>query len=71
MRNFLIDTLEEYEQEIGTNLEVEADKTGDTYWKQTENQTSRYIMGAHKQLTALLKKLEVASTRVSRGVYKI
>lgn len=67
----LIDTLEEYEQEIGTSLEMTADNTGDSYWKQTENQTSRYIMGAHKQLTGLLKKLQTGSTRVAKGVYKI
>ena len=67
----LIDTLEEFEQEIVTGMEMAGDSTGDSYWKATENQTTRYIMGAHKQLTGLLKKLEVAENRVSRGIYKI
>ena len=58
----LIETLEEFEQEIGTNLEMKADDTGETYWKQTENQTSRYIMGAHKQLEGLLKKLQTGES---------
>ena len=39
----LIDTLEEYEQEIGTSLEMTADNTGESYWKQTENQTLKNI----------------------------
>ena len=67
----LIETLEEFEQEIGTNLEMKADDTGETYWKQTENQTSRYIMGAHKQLEGLLKKLQTGESRVAPGTYKI
>ena len=67
----LIDTLEEFEQEIGTNLEKKADETGETYWKQAENQTSRYIMGAHKQLDGLLKKLQTGESRVGPGRYKI
>ena len=67
----LVDTLEEFEQEVVTAIELETDKTDDVYWKQTENQTSRYIMGAHKQLTGLLKKLETGSTRVGPGMYKI
>tara|TARA_Y100000310_G_C20487256_1_gene717461 strand:+ start:548 stop:952 length:405 start_codon:yes stop_codon:yes gene_type:complete len=67
----LIETLEEYEQEIGTQLEMKADETGDSYWKQTENQTSRYIMGAHKQLDGLLKKLQTGQSRVGPGRYKV
>jgi hypothetical protein len=67
----LIDTLEEFEQEIGTSLEMKADETGESYWKQSENQTSRYIMGAHKQLNGLLKKLQTGEERVGPGMYKI
>ena len=67
----LIDTLEEFEQEIGTQLEMKADETGDSYWKQQMNQTSRYVMGAHKQLSGLLKKLNTGESRVGKGVYKI
>jgi len=66
----LIETLEEFEQEIGTNLEMKADDTGETYWKQTENQTSRYIMGAHKQLEGLLKKLQTGESRIAPGTYR-
>ena len=66
----LIETLEEYEQEIGTQLEMKADETGESYWKQTENQTSRYIMGAHKQLEGLLKKLQTGESRMAPGTYK-
>jgi len=67
----LIDTLEEFEQEIGTNLEKKADETGETYWKQAENQTSRYIMGAHKQLDGLLKKLQTGESRMGPGRYRV
>ena len=67
----LIDTIEEFEQEIGTSLEMMADETGDSYWKQQQNQTTRYIMGAHKQLSSLLKKLETGERRVGKGIYKI
>ena len=67
----LIETLEEFEQEIGTQLEMKADETGEPFWKQAENQTSRYIMGAHKQLEGLLKKLQTGESRVSPGTYRI
>ena len=67
----LIDTLEEFEQEIVTGMEMMSDETGDSYWKQQMNQTTRYVMGAHKQLTSLRKKLETGQNRVSRGIYKI
>ena len=67
----LVETLEAFEEEIGTQLEMKADETGESYWKQAENQTSRYIMGAHKQLDALKKKLQTGESRVGPGMYKM
>ena len=69
--NKLIDTLRDYHQDIGTEIEMKGDETGETYWKQAENQTSRYIMGAHKQLEGLLRKLQTGEQRMGPGQYKI
>ena len=56
--NKLIDTLRDYHQDIGTEIEMKGDETGDYQYQTMEKQLSRYISGAEKQLDSLQKYLE-------------
>ena len=56
--NKLIDTLRDFHQDIGTEIEMKGDETGDYQYDTMEKQLSRYISGAEKQLDSLQKYLE-------------
>ena len=56
--NKLIDTLRDFHQDIGTEIEMKGDETGNYEYETMEKQLSRYIMGAEKQLDGLQKYLE-------------
>ena len=56
--NKLFTELEEFHQELGTNIEMSYEKTGNYEYETMEKQVSRYIMGATKQIESLQKYIE-------------
>ena len=56
--NKLFTELEEFHQELGTNIEMNYEKTGNYEYETMEKQVSRYIMGATKQIESLQKYIE-------------
>jgi hypothetical protein len=56
--NTIMTSVEEFHQELGTNIEMKGDETGDYQYETAEKQISRYIMGTIKQLEGLQKYLE-------------
>jgi len=56
--NELLTACDEFHQEIGTNIELKSQETGDFQYDTMEKQVSRYIMGATKQLEGMQKYLE-------------
>jgi len=54
----LIDTLRDFQQDLGTDVEMRGDETGNYQYETMEKQLSRYIIGAEKQLDGLQKYLE-------------
>ena len=56
--NKLIDLLRDYHQDIGTDVEMKGDESGNYEYETMEKQISRYIQGAEKQLDSLQKYLE-------------
>ena len=56
--NKLMDTIRDFQQDIGTEIEMKGEETGNYEYETMEKQLSRYIMGAEKQLESLQKYLE-------------
>ncbi len=56
--NKLIDQLRDYHQDLGTDVEMRGDESGNYEYETMEKQLSRYISGAEKQLDSLQKYLE-------------
>ena len=56
--NKIYTQLEEFHQELGTNIEMKGDESGNYEYETMEKQLSRYILGAEKQLDGLQKYLE-------------
>ena len=56
--NKLMDTIRDFHQDIGTEIEMKGDETGNYEYETMEKQLSRYIQGAEKQLDSLQKYLE-------------
>jgi hypothetical protein len=56
--NKLMDLLRDYHQDIGTDVEMRGDESGNYEYETMEKQISRYIQGAEKQLDSLQKYLE-------------
>ncbi len=61
----LINDLRDFHRELGTPIEMKGDETGFTEYKTMEQQISRYIRGAEKQLTSLQRFIE---KRKGRGL---
>ena len=56
--NKIFTELEDFHQELGTNIEMSYEKTGNYQYETMEKQVSRYIMGATKQIESLQKYIE-------------
>jgi|10_taG_2_1085330.scaffolds.fasta_scaffold57594_2 hypothetical protein len=56
--NTLLTSIDEFHQELGTNIEMKADETGDYQYETAEKQISRYINSSQKGLEDLQKYLE-------------
>ena len=56
--NQLLTTIDDFHQELGTNIEMKSDETGDYQYDSLEKQVSRYINVAQKGLEDLQKYLE-------------
>ena len=56
--NKLMDTIRDFQQDIGTEIEMKGEESGNYEYETMEKQLSRYIMGAEKQLDSLQKYLE-------------
>ncbi len=54
----ILETIDEFHQELGTQIEMKGEETGDYMYDTAEKQISRYINGATKQLEGLTKYLE-------------
>ncbi len=50
--------LEEFHQELGTNIEMKQEETGNYEYEVIEKQVGRYMSGAIKQIDSLQKYLE-------------
>lgn len=56
--NTILESIDDYHQELGTTMEMKSQETGDYMYDTAEKQISRYINGAQKQLEGLQKYLE-------------
>ncbi len=56
--NKLLTTLEDFHQDLGTDVEMKSQETGDYQYETAEKQISRYIMSSMKGLEDLQKYLE-------------
>ena len=56
--NQLMDAIRDFQQDIGTEIEMKGEESGNYEYETMEKQLSRYIMGAEKQLDSLQKYLE-------------
>ena len=56
--NELLTSLDDFHQELGTQIEMKGDETGDYMYETAEKQISRYMKGAVKSLSDLQKYLE-------------
>jgi len=56
--NTILESIDDFHQEIGTEVEMKSQETGNYQYDTMEKQISRYISGAAKQLESLQKYLE-------------
>ena len=56
--NKLMDAVRDFHQDLGTDIEMRGDESGNYEYETMEKQLSRYIMGSEKQLEGLQKYLE-------------
>ena len=56
--NKLMDGIRDFHQELGTEVEMREQETGNYEYGTMEKQLSRYVLGAEKQLERLQKYLE-------------
>ena len=56
--NKIYTQLEEFHQELGTNIEMKQEETGNYEYEVIEKQVGRYMSGAIKQIDSLQKYLE-------------
>ena len=56
--NKLMDELRDYHQDLGSDIEMRGDESGNYEYETMEKQISRYMQGAEKQLDSLQKYLE-------------
>lgn len=56
--NTILESIDEFHQELGTQVEMKGEESGDYQYETIEKQVSRYINGAVKQLEGLQKYLE-------------
>ena len=65
--NELLTSIEDFHQELGTQIEMKGDETGDYMYETAEKQISRYLMGTVKQLEGLQKYLERQRWKLHQG----
>ena len=56
--NTILESIDDYHQELGTTIEMKSQETGDYQYETAEKQVSRYINVAQKGLEDLQKYLE-------------
>ena len=56
--NQLLTSIDDFHQELGTQVEFKSDESDDYRYETMEKQISRYINGAQKQLEGLQKYIE-------------
>jgi len=56
--NTILESIDDFHQELGTDIEMRSESTGNYEYNTMEKQVSRYINGAQKQLESLQKYLE-------------
>ena len=56
--NKILESIDEFHQDLGTEVEMKGEETGNYEYDTMEKQLSRYINGAQKQLESLQKYLE-------------
>jgi hypothetical protein len=56
--NTILESIDDYHQELGTTIEMKSQETGDYQYETAEKQVSRYIRSAQKGLEDLQKYLE-------------
>ena len=56
--NTVLESIDDFHQEIGTEVEMKSQETGNYQYDTIEKQVARYINGAQKQLESLQKYLE-------------
>tara|TARA_R110000851_G_scaffold100100_3_gene215542 strand:- start:218 stop:589 length:372 start_codon:yes stop_codon:yes gene_type:complete len=56
--NQLLTAIDDFHQELGTDIEQKSERSGNYQYDTMEKQASRYINGAQKQLEGLQKYIE-------------
>ena len=56
--NKILETIDDFHQELGSQVEMKGDESGDYQYETMEKQLSRYINGSRNQLEHLQKYLE-------------
>jgi len=56
--NTILESIDDFHQEIGSDVEMKSQETGNYEYDTMEKQVSRYVNGAQKQLEGLQKYME-------------
>jgi len=56
--NTILESVDDFHQELGTEIQMKAEETGNYEYETMEKQISRYINGAQKQLEGLQKYID-------------
>jgi len=66
----LMSASEDFHKELSTALEAKSEETGNSTFKQMQNQVARYLQGAEKQIEGvykLLNKIQARTTQQGGG----
>jgi|TARA_R110000744_G_scaffold41287_1_gene93430 hypothetical protein len=55
--------IEDFQQEFSSALESAEEQTGNSQYKQMQNQVARYLMGAEKQVSGMYKMIDKVQDR--------
>ena len=65
--NGLLAAVEDFQKELSTALEASEEQTGNPGYKQMQNQITRYLNGAHKQIEGMYKLIDKVQDRNLAG----
>ena len=65
--NGLMEAMNDFQKELSTALEAAEEQTGNPGYKQMQNQVTRYLNGAEKQIESMYKMIDKVQDRNLAG----